>query len=91
MPLYVADYLADTAHLGALESGVYLHLIMHYWLKGGLPDDADYLPSSPPSLVAVGHISELTKSLKSQEKYRKNVVMQWHKGRTVLVQMNLQM
>ena len=40
MPLYVADYLADTAHLGALESGVYLHLIMHYWLKGGLPDDA---------------------------------------------------
>mgnify|MGYP003350208430 CR=1 FL=1 len=39
MPLYVADYLADTAHLGALESGAYLHLIMHYWLKGSLPDD----------------------------------------------------
>ena len=39
MPLYVADYLADTAHLGALESGAYLHLIMHYWQTGSLPDD----------------------------------------------------
>ena len=39
MPLYVADYLADTSHLGAAESGAYLHLIMHYWLKGSLPND----------------------------------------------------
>jgi uncharacterized protein YdaU (DUF1376 family) len=39
MPLYVADYLADTSHLGAAESGAYLHLIMHYWLKGSLPQD----------------------------------------------------
>lgn len=39
MPLYIADYLGDTTHLGAMESGAYLHLIMDYWQNGRLPDD----------------------------------------------------
>jgi uncharacterized protein YdaU (DUF1376 family) len=39
MPLYIADYMRDTSNLRALESGAYLHLIMAYWISGGLPND----------------------------------------------------
>lgn len=43
MPLYVADYRADTAHLSAAEHGAYLLLIMHYWQTGSLPIDDEPL------------------------------------------------
>jgi uncharacterized protein YdaU (DUF1376 family) len=43
MPLWVADYQADTKRLTLLQHGAYLLLLMDYWRNGAPPDDDDTL------------------------------------------------
>ena len=57
MPLYVADYRADTAHLSAAEHGAYLLLIMHYWQTGSLPKE-----DAPLSRIACMSAAEWRKA-----------------------------
>ena len=40
MPMYWADYIADTTHLNTFQHGIYLLLIAAYWRRGG-PISAD--------------------------------------------------
>ena len=39
MPLYIGDFTADTMHLSAIETGIYIRLIMHCWQHGSIPRD----------------------------------------------------
>jgi uncharacterized protein YdaU (DUF1376 family) len=52
MPLFVADYLADTAHLSAAEHGAYMLLIMNYWQRGKA------LPSDDRKLARIARMSD---------------------------------
>lgn len=46
MPIYWADYFADTTHLSTEEHGAYLLMIGAYWRRGqALPGDRSFLAS----------------------------------------------
>lgn len=68
MALYVGDYLADTAHLRAVEHGVYLLLIMHYWRTKGLPEDDS-------TLARIGRVN-----LKEWKKMKPTIQAFFHDG-----------
>jgi uncharacterized protein YdaU (DUF1376 family) len=42
-PFYVGDFVRDTMHLSAEETGAYVLLICHYWERGGLPAEPERL------------------------------------------------
>lgn len=52
MPLFVADYLADTAHLTAAEHGAYFMLVMNYWQRG------KPLPADDRKLARIARMSD---------------------------------
>jgi uncharacterized protein YdaU (DUF1376 family) len=39
MPLFIGDFLADTMHLSATETGIYIRLLWHCWQHGSIPRD----------------------------------------------------
>ena len=41
IPLYIADYKADVAHLTLAQRGAYMELIMNYWQTGKALNNAD--------------------------------------------------
>jgi len=53
LPLFVADYMADTSHLARDQHGAYLLLLMAYWRKGGpLPADDTRLANTAKATPA---------------------------------------
>lgn len=78
MPLYIGDYLADTSHLDAERSGAYLHLLMHYWRKGPLPNDIGAIVSI--TKLRAENAPSIAQALLN-EYFFLNGDGRWHQGR----------
>lgn len=78
MPLYIGDYLGDTAHLDAERSGAYLHLLMHYWKRGPLPDD---IPATITIARLKGSDAPSIAQALLKEFFTKNGDGYWHQKR----------
>jgi uncharacterized protein YdaU (DUF1376 family) len=64
MPLFIGDYLADTARLTTEQHGAYLLLMMDYW-RNGAPPDEDVV------------LSSITKMTLKEWKISKKIVMKF--------------
>ena len=73
MPIYIGDYLGDTQHLSAEKHGIYLLLMMHYWIHGPLENDIEEI-----SFVARSTEENVKKIL---EKFFKLESGHWKHGR----------
>ena len=74
MPLYVADYLADTMRLSTQQHGAYFLLILNYWKDGGLPNDDQKLALiSGLSMKEWAHSREVLASFFAQDWTHKRI------------------
>lgn len=57
MPLWIKDFIGDTAEMTAEETGAYILWLMHQWVHGALPDDRGKLARiGRVSPKRIGHI-----------------------------------
>lgn len=78
MKLYVGDYLGDTHHLGALEHGAYLLLLMAMWRAGGT------LPANDASLAKLARCTPA-----EWDRIRDNVIAFFRRSRGKLTHKRL--
>lgn len=78
MPLWIADYLADTTRLSTAQHGAYLLLLMSYWREGQpLPDDDEEL-----AIICRAPIKEWKRDLRPKiERFFRIEDGKWHQKR----------
>jgi uncharacterized protein YdaU (DUF1376 family) len=91
-PFYPGDFARDTMHLTAEETGVYLRLLCHQWVKGSIPEDPARLQritqANQETIDLVveeyfpGHRNrrleeERSRALEKREKARQSALKRW--------------